>query len=312
MAVSRLSQPLMQGLDGVLERGARPGRVATGFHFLEGPSWHAGEGVLYFSDIIGDAQYRWSEPDGVSLFRAPSHMANGTTWDREGRLLVCEHASSRVSRVDLDGHYEVLASHFERKELNSPNDIVVKSDGSIWFTDPPFGRTATHGVERPQQLDFQGVFRLGADGRELRPVADDFARPNGLCFSLDESLLFVNDTQRQHIRVFDVAADGSLRNGRLWADVDGDEPGVADGMKVDREGNLYCCGSGGIHVFDPGGVRLGVLGIPEVPANFTWGGPDRCELLVTARRSLYRLRMRVPGPIPFAAGAAESARTGGG
>jgi gluconolactonase len=229
-------------------------------------------------------------------------MTNGTTWDLQGRLLVCEHAGSRVSRVDLDGSYEILAAHFQGKELNSPNDIVVKSDGGIYFTDPPYGRNATHGVLRQQELDFQGVYRLDPATLELTLLVDDFAGPNGLCFSLDESRLFVNDTVRQHIRVFEVAADGTLRNGRLWAETGGTEPGVADGMKFDRAGNLYCCGSGGIHVFDSMGVRLGIIRVPEVPANFTWGGADLQDLLITARQSVYRLRVKIPGHCPLVPG----------
>mgnify|MGYP001829020654 CR=1 FL=1 len=289
-------------LGAIVDAGHAPERLATGFRFVEGPSWHAAEEALYFSDIIGNAQYRWHADDGVSTFRAPSFMANGTTWDPQGRLLVCEHAGSRVSRVDLAGNYEILVSHFDGKQLNSPNDIVVKSDGGIYFTDPPYGRNATHGVLREQELDFQGVYRLDPETRELTLLVDDFAGPNGLCFSVDEAHLFVNDTVRQHIRVFEVAADGSLRNGRLFAETGGSEPGVADGMKFDRAGHLYCCGSGGIHVFDAEGERLGIIRLPEPPANFTWGGADLQDLLITARQSIYRLRVRIPGHCPFVPG----------
>jgi gluconolactonase len=213
--------------------------------------------------------------------------------------LTCEHSTSRVSRTDALGRYEILASHFGGLELNSPNDIVVRRDGVIFFTDPTSGRTAKFGVERPQQLAFQGVFSLDPATLVLTLLANDFAKPNGLCFSRDESLLYVNDTDRQHIRVFDVNADGTISGGRVWASTAGAAPGVADGMKVDSAGNLYSCGSGGIHVFDPEGSRLGIIPTPEVPANFTWGGTTLTEFFVTARTSLYRLRARIPGHCPF-------------
>lgn len=276
-----------------------PERLATGFEFTEGPAWHAGDCALVFSDIIGDAMYVWREAGALEVFRRPSNRANGSTWDREGRLLTCEHATSRVSRTEPGGRYEILASHFDGRELNSPNDIVVRRDGAIFFTDPTPGRTARFGIERPQQLDFQGVFRLQPESGELTLLVDDFSKPNGLCFSRDEARLFVNDTDRQHIRVFDVRSDGTVSGGREFASTAGAEPGVADGMKVDSAGNLYCCGSGGIHVFDGDGTRIGVIALPEVPANFTWGGPTLTDLYVTARTSLYRLRMRVPGHAPF-------------
>jgi gluconolactonase len=270
-------------------------RIATGFKFVEGPTWRPASSDLVFSDIIGNVMYCWQARDGVSVFRRPSHMANGTTQDCEGRLLICEHATSRVSRVDADGrNYEVLASHFQGHELNSPNDLVVKSDGVIYFTDPNSGRGAKYGVERKQEQPFQGVYRL-VPGGELSLLVDDFSKPNGLCFSNDESLLFINDTDRQHIRVFDVKDDGGIENGRVWAETGGDEPGVADGMKMGSAGDLYCCGSGGIHVFDPDGEPKGIIRMPEVAANFTWGGADLSEMYITATHSVYRLQMEVTG-----------------
>lgn len=271
-------------------------QIASGFQFVEGPTWIPERSELIFSDIIGNVMYRWQARDGASVFREPSHMANGTTRDAQGRLLICEHATSRVSRIDDAGRrYEILASHYEGLELNSPNDIIVKSDGAIYFTDPNSGRNKKYGVERKQQLGFQGVYRLDASTGGLTLVADDFSKPNGLCFSLDESLMFINDTDRQHIRAFDVTDDGMLSNGCLWAETGGEEAGVADGMKVDCAGNLYCCGSGGIHVFDPDGVRKTVIRTPEVAANFTWGGEGMTELFITATHSVYRLRVEIPG-----------------
>ncbi|HXH83197.1 MAG TPA: SMP-30/gluconolactonase/LRE family protein [Candidatus Tectomicrobia bacterium] len=270
-------------------------RLATGFLFTEGPVWHPAGRFLVFSDMPGDHMRRWSAADGISTFRKPSNMANGNTYDRQGRLLTCEHASSRVTRTEPDGRITVLASHFRGKELNSPNDIVCRSDGTIVFTDPPYGRMKFYGLERPRELDFQGVYRVGPDPRSPELLVDDFEAPNGLCYSLDESRLFVNDTARKHIRVFDVARDGSLRNGRVWAETKGDKPGAPDGMKLDSRGNVYCCGPGGIHVFDPDARLLEVLETPEYVANMAWGDDDFRSLYVTASTSLYRIRRDVPG-----------------
>lgn len=271
-------------------------QIASGFHFTEGPIWHPYDKHLTFSDIIGNAIHRWSATDGLTDFRRPSQMANGNTYDSQGRILTCEHASSRVARSHADGSgYAVLASHYAGKELNSPNDIVVKSDGSVYFTDPPFGRVVPWGVARAQELDFPGVYRLEPETGNLTLLVDDFVGPNGLCFSLDEKQLFVNDTMQGHIRVFDVQADGTLANGRLWADVTGEADGVPDGMKVDTAGNLYSCGPGGVHIFDANANDLGVIRAPEGCANFTWGGDDLCSLFLTASTSVYRVRVAVPG-----------------
>ncbi len=233
---------------------------------------------------------------GATIFRRPSHKANGNTQDRQGRLLTCEHATSRVVRRELDGRVTVLTSHYAGQELNSPNDIVVKRGGAIYFTDPNFGRrNAGYGVPRPQQLAFQAVFRLDPASGALAPVADDFDQPNGLCFSLDEQRLFVNDSPRGHIRVFDVLPDGRLRGGEVWAEVRGTGPGVPDGMKLDAAGNLYCAGPGGIHVFDPHAVCLGVIRMPEQAANFCWGGADLRDLFICASTMLWRVRVQMVG-----------------
>lgn len=293
------STKLDAGLDSIVENNVLLEQLATGFDFVEGPAWHPVQNSLVFSDIIGSAMYRWSDEGGVSVFRKPSNMANGNTWDRQGRLISCEHASNCVSRIDGNGTYEVLASHYQGRELNSPNDVIVNKQGNILFTDPNSGRGPRYGVERDQELDFQGVFQLDSGSRQLTLLIDDFSKPNGLCFSRDETQLFINDTDRQHIRVFDVMEDGGLNNGQIWASVDGELPGVADGMKLDSKGNLYCCGSGGIHVFDSGARPLGVIPTPEVAANFTWGGEDLTELLITATSSIYRLRVKIPGFDPL-------------
>ncbi len=270
-------------------------KLGTGFLFTEGPVWHPAGKFLLFSDMPGDHLRRWSAPDGITTFRKPCHMSNGLTFDRQGRLLTCEHATSQVTRTELDGRIVPLATHYQGKQLNSPNDVVCKSDGSVYFTDPPYGRMKFYGMERPQELSGQGVFRVGADPKNPELLVDDFDRPNGLCFSLDEGRLFINDTARQHIRVFDVTPGGTLTNGRLWAETKGDQPGAPDGMKIDCTGTLYCCGPGGIHVFDLAGHLREVIEVPERAANFAWGGDDYCSLFITASTSLYRLRMETPG-----------------
>jgi len=233
--------------------------------------------------------------DGVNTFRKPCAQSNGLTWDRQGRMIVCEHATSRLTRIEPDGRVTVLASHHGDKELNSPNDVVVKSDGGIYFTAPTYGRMEYYGNPRPTQLAFRGVYRVEPEVKKLTLLADDFGQPNGLCFSLDEKRLFVNDTERKHIRVFDVKADGTLTNSRVWAETVGEGKGAPDGMKIDTEGNIYCCGPGGIHVFDPGAACLGVINVPEQTANFCFGDDDFRSLYVTASNSLYRFRVKISG-----------------
>ena len=266
-------------------------QVATGFIFTEGPVWNPVEKHLVFSDIQGDILRKWT-PDGrVETFRQPSNMSNGNCYDRQGRLITCEHATSRVTRTEPDGSVTVLATHYDGKELNSPNDVVVRSDGSIYFTDPYFGRLKYHGVARERELDFCGVYRLDPETGALTLLVPDFTLPNGLCFSVDESQLFVDDSRHNHIRVFDVQDDGSVSGGRVWAKLQGDRDGVADGMKTDSRGNLYCSGPGGIHCFAPDETSLGIIYVPEVSANFTWGDEDLCSLFITASTSLYRVRV---------------------
>ncbi|MGN6584648.1 MAG: SMP-30/gluconolactonase/LRE family protein [Rhizobiaceae bacterium] len=275
--------------------GAPLEKLADGFGFTEGPVWHPYEKWLVFSDMPNSRMHRLLPSGEIEIFREPSDKANGNTLDRQGRLLTCEHAKSRVTRLEPDGSTKVLATHHEGKELNSPNDIVVATGGAIYFTDPTYGRMEYYGVPRPQELPFQGVYRMNADGSGLTLLAHDFAQPNGLCFSLDESRLFVNDTERKHIRVFSVTPEGRLTGGAVWAETAGEEPGAPDGMKIDSGGNVYCCGPGGVHLFDPSGNALGVIRTPEVCANFTFGGDDLKSLYLTASSSLYRQRVRVPG-----------------
>ncbi|MBM3489970.1 MAG: SMP-30/gluconolactonase/LRE family protein [Alphaproteobacteria bacterium] len=279
----------------IVDRDAALERLVTGCKFTEGPVWHPVERQLIFSDMPDDHMRRWRPGGGIETFRRPSNMANGNAYDRQGRLITCEHASSRLTRTEADGRIVTLASHHEGKQLNSPNDVAVRRDGAIYFTDPSYGRMDYYGVKREPELSYRGLYRLSPDGRSLRLLADDFGQPNGLCFAADERRLFVNDTERQHIRAFAVQADGSLADGRLFAETKGEGAGAPDGMKLDAQGNVYCAGPGGIHVFDPAGIALGVVRMPEYTANFCFGDDDLRTLYVCAATSLYRLRLRTPG-----------------
>lgn len=270
-------------------------RLGTGFAFTEGPVWHPTKRHLVFSDIPAGRLHRWLPTGEISVYRDPSNKGNGSTLDRQGRLITCEHATSRVVREEFDGSITVLASHYQRRQLNSPNDIVVRSDGALFFSDPSFGRMRYYGVPRACELSFRGIYRLDPGHSEPVLLADDFDQPNGLILSLDESRLYVNDTMRQHIRAFDIAPDGRLSGGRVWAETKGPGKGAPDGMKIDSQGNLYCCGPGGIHVFDFNGISLGIILTPEICANFTFGGDDYRSLFATATSSLYRATVRTPG-----------------
>ena len=287
----------------LVEAGESVRKLAGGFLFIEGPIWHPRDHYLLFSDMPGDVRRRWDESGEVREVSRPANKGNGMTYDARLNLLVCEHATSSLVRHAANGRREVLATHFEGKELNSPNDVCVRSDGSIYFTDPPYGRTAAFGVERPQELGWQGVFRLAPDGALHLVVArDDFAAPNGLCFSPDESLLYVNDTARAVIRVYDVAPEGSLRHGRLFAEglASELERGRPDGMKTDEHGNIWCTGPGGVWIFAPTGERIGRIATPEPTANLHWGGADFHTLFFTASTSLYGLKTLVgPHVEPF-------------
>jgi gluconolactonase len=277
-------------LSEIIDVGTASETLADGFKFVEGPIWHPGRQDLIFSDIPADRLYRWNATEGVTLYREPSHMANGNTYDRAGRILTCEHATSRVVREADDGLH-VLASQYEGKELNSPNDIVVARDGGIYFTDPTYGRSAHTGVERQQELDFQGVYRIDPTTSRLQLLGRDFAQPNGLCFNLDETVLYVADTTRRHILRFRVEDDGSITAGEPFA-----ESPAPDGLKVDSLGNVYAGGPGGVHVYHrDDGAWLGVIGTPGFCANFTWGGVDMRDLFMTASNALYRIRVQVAG-----------------
>jgi gluconolactonase len=286
---------------------ARIEKLAGGFAFTEGPIW-AKEGYILFSDIPNNAIMKWT-PDGkVSTFRKPSGYtgppapagayvgSNGLTFDREGCLIVCEHGDRRVTRLEKDGKVTVLADKYEGKRLNSPNDAVIKSDGSLYFTDPPYGLFDP----KAKELDFQGIYRLSPNGKLLL-LNKELTRPNGLAFSPDEKILYVSnsDADQKIWMAYDVAHDGSLANGRVFFDATRQkEEGLPDGMKVDTKGNLYCTGPGGIWIFSHEGKHLGTIKPSEVPANCHWGDSDARTLYMTARTGFYRIRLNVPGIRP--------------
>jgi len=281
-------------------------QLGTGFVFTEGPIWHPIEKHLLFSDMPGDTRRKWQDGE-VTEILTPSNKANGMTYDTEHNLLVCEHSTSSVVRFKPDGTSETLCSHFEGKELNSPNDIVVGKDGSIYFTDPTYGRMDHFGVNRPLQQGFQGVYRLPPGhrpGDEPQLVSDRylFSQPNGLCYSPCERWMWVNDTDQANIRLFDVAPDGQLVNARVFASgiKESLREGVPDGMKADRNGNVYVTAPGGVWVYSFEGIKLGEITIPEKAANLHWGGRDWDTLYVCACTSLYSVQTKAQGRIePF-------------
>ena len=285
-------------------------QIGSGFTFTEGPIWHPVEHYLLFSDMPADTRRRWDRA-GVREVAKPSNKGNGMTYDAELNLLVCEHATSSVARLRPNGTREVLATHFEGRELNSPNDICVHSDGSIWFTDPWYGRMPNFGVERPRQLGWQGVFRIAPGARpNARPGAEPelvvdryiFGQPNGLCFSPDESMLYVNDTEQANIRVYRVAPGGKLSDGRVFASGirDSLKAGQPDGMKCDADGNVWLTAPGGLWVYSPDGRLIGKVSIPEMAANLHWGGPNWRTLFICACTSVYAVDVKVgPRNEPF-------------
>jgi gluconolactonase len=295
-----------RGLDGVVAPGTPIEKVASGFGFTEGPVWTA-DGLL-FSDPDNNFIYRWS-PDGqVTVYRTKSGYSgidigdykqpgsNGLALDAEGRLTIAEHGNRRISRIEKNGVVTVLADRFEGRRLNSPNDLVYRSDGALYFTDPPFGLPQVFKDAR-KELPFSGVFRLSPDGT-LQLVARELTGPNGLAFSPDEKYLYVTnwDLSRKVVMRYAVAADGTLGEARVFFDMTG-APGeeALDGVKVDRAGNLFVSGPGGVWILSPEGTHLGTIRAPELPANMAWGDADGRTLYMTARTGLYRMRVNVPG-----------------
>ena len=293
------------GLHDLLAQTATVTRIAGGLRFTEGPVWRGN--ALLFSDIPSKRIVRWRRlPEGPELTTFATGSCNGLTLDRQGRVLVAEHDGRRVTRVADDGSRTVLAEQYQGKRLSSPNDLVVKSDGAIYFTDPPFAlRPIAPGASRPagwwkaaipgKEVTSNGLYRLTPDGA-LELLIDDFALPNGLAFSPDESVLYVDDTEHKHIRAFDVLPDGKLTRSRVLVDIVSDEPGFMDGLKVDLKGNVFCTGPGGVWVCRPNGEVLGRILVPEVPSNLAWG-EDGSVLFITARTSVYRVQTTTRGAL---------------
>lgn len=291
-----------EGFSELIAPAAPVRQIGTGFTFTEGPLWHPIKQDLIFSDMPGDVRRRWTSASGIEEIMRPSNKGNGMTYDADLNLLVCEHSTSSVVRFKPDGTREVLATHFEGRELNSPNDICVHSDGSVYFTDPTYGRMPGFGVERPTEMGFQGVYRLPPGhrpGDEPQLVSDRymFTQPNGLCLSPCEKFMWVNDTDQANIRMFDLAPDGSLTNARIFASgiIETDRPGVPDGMKADINGNIFVTAPGGIWVYNFHGLKLGEVVIPEQTANLHWGGADWKTLFVCATTSVYAVDTNTQG-----------------
>jgi gluconolactonase len=286
----------------VIDPGASLEQLASGFWFTEGPVWDPKQSTLFFSDMPGDVRRSWSAEAGVAEIRRPSNKCNGMAYDANGGLLVCEHATSRLVREDQDGTVTVLATHYQGKELNSPNDVIVTSDGTLYFSDPSYGRMPVFGLERECDLDFRGLYCLRPGSTEVVLVDKDFDQPNGVCMSPDESLLYVNDSGRALIKVYAVASDGSLGAPRIFKDEIGDgvvEHGIPDGMKCDAAGNVWVTGPGGVWVIAPDGEHIGTVLVPENVGNINWGGPGWSQLYICASTGLYRLETRTSAaPVP--------------
>ncbi|MEW9550161.1 SMP-30/gluconolactonase/LRE family protein [Nonomuraea sp. NPDC050783] len=274
----------------------------TGTRWGEGPVYFAAGRFLVWSDIPNDRMLRWDEMTGaVGPFRVPSGYVNGNTLDREGRLVSCEQGGRRVTRTEPDGTVTVIADRWAGKRFNSPNDVVVRSDGSIWFTDPPYGILSNYeGVAAEQEIDGCHVYRADPVTGEVRIVADDFNRPNGLAFSLDESLLYVADTPERHLRVFEVREDGTLGGGKVFA-AGGERDGF-DGLRLDDTGRIWVVADRAVHCYDPDGTMIARLLLPEPAANLVFGGLKRNRLFITAAGSLYSLMGNVTGARPVWAG----------
>ena len=274
------------------------GRLYTGCRWAEGPVYVPAGRYLVWSDIPNDRMLRWDETTGaVGVFRQPAGYANGGTLDVQGRLVSCEHGNRRVSRTEHDGSVTTIVDCFDGKRLNSPNDVVVRSDGSIWFTDPSYGIDSDYeGHKAESEIGACNVYRVDGVTGACHVVGDDFVRPNGLAFSRDESSLYIADTRAAHIRIFTVTPEGTLTNGRVFAEC---SEGVFDGIRLDTEGRVWAAAGPAVHCFHPDGTRIGRLGLPEPVSNLAFGGPKRNRLFITASTSLYSLLTTVNGAAPI-------------
>ena len=272
-------------------------KVQGGFTFTEGPVMDSSRNCLYFVDIPASTIYQYSEKEGLSIFRQPSFFANGLTMTKKTELIACEHQRRAVS-IQRNDRVEILCDHYQGKKLNSPNDVIQASDGSVLFSDPIYGLRDGLGGPAIREQPIQGVFRLPPGEKEPILICGDFERPNGLALNQDESRLFVDDTVHQHIRVFEVGKDWQITGGSVFADLHGELPGRPDGMKIDLYDNIFCIGSGGIWVFNASGNLLGKIFIPEKTSNLAWGDKDHHSLYITGSTSLYRLRCLTSGKFP--------------
>ena len=290
----------VESLDRVINPDATPRLLARGFDFTEGPTWRAADCSLCFNDIPTDSRWRWSATSGMTLVNRPNFKANGQAYDADGSLVVCEHISTSVVRIKPDGTRETLAFQYQGQYLNSPNDLAIRVvDGSIYFTDPNYGRTDDRtGLLRSQDLSFQGLFRVARSGGEVELLVDEseFSGPNGLCFSPEQDLLYVNDTDSGDIKVWDVLPDGALANGRvLYRGAVPAATGWLDGMECDELGNVWTSAPGGILVVSPAGERLGVIDTPEPLGSLVWGGDDLRTLFLASSTSMHVLETGVAG-----------------
>lgn len=262
-------------------------QLATGMVFTEGPVWMPDGEYLLLSDVPGDEMKKWKDGE-LTTFRKPSHNANGNRIDEEGRLVTCEHGSRTVTRTDSEGKVETLIADFEGLKFNSPNDLVIRSDGTIWFTDPHYGLG-----QREREIEKNNVYCWRPKTRDVFVVVTDFVMPNGAALSPDEKKLYVADSGKPcHIRVFDVAKDGSLSNGKVFCKID---VGGPDGIRCDAKGRLFSSAGDGVHVFSPEGRLLGRIPVPETPSNLCFGGSDGKTLFITARKSLYSVELDTRG-----------------
>lgn len=269
-------------------------RLYTGGRWTEGPAYFPAGRYLVFSDIPNDRMLRFDElTAAVGVYRAPAGYSNGNTVDRLGRLVSCEHGHRRVTRTEHDGTVTVLTDRYEGKRLNSPNDLVERSDRSIWFTDPSYGIDSDYeGHKAVSEIGACNVYRVDPLSGETTVVADDFIRPNGLAFSADERHLYIVDTREKHIRRFDVEGEDRLAGGDVFATCDA---GSFDGLRLDDAGRIWAAAHDGLHCFDPDGTLLGKLHVPEIVSNLTFGGPKRNDLFITATSSVYSLRLNLCG-----------------